>query len=294
VQTITTIAELRLAVRRARAAGATVGLVPTMGALHAGHLALVDAARARAGVVIMSVFVNPLQFGPAEDFAAYPRDLDRDAAAARAKGVDILFVPSEREMYARKPVVAVTPTPGGPADVPLDAHWEGAARPGHFSGVLTVVAKLFNIATPDVAVFGRKDLQQATLVRAMVRDLDWPIEIVVVPTVRAADGLALSSRNAYLSSEDRERALAIPRALDAMVRAWCDEGVADAERVVAIGRRVLGATPGLAVDYIGIAEPDRLAPTAAVREGAVGLIAARVGRTRLIDNAIFARPGEDR
>jgi pantoate--beta-alanine ligase len=267
-----------------------VGLVPTMGALHAGHLALIDAAREHAQCVVISVFVNPLQFAPGEDLAAYPRDLDRDLSLARDRGVDILFAPAVEEMYPARPVVAVTPVAPADGDLPLDARWEGAVRPGHFAGVLTVVAKLFNCVNPDVAAFGRKDVQQAALVRAMVRDLNVPVELLVVPTVRDADGLALSSRNAYLSPEERARALAIPRALGAMRTAWADRGVTDAAALEAVGRAALRDVSGVAVDYLAVAEPERLTPVGTVAADSVALVAARVGRTRLIDNLDFGPP----
>lgn len=286
---VTTIAQLRSVVRAARARGDVIGFVPTMGALHDGHLALVDAVRSRAGSVVMSIFVNPLQFGPSEDLAAYPRTLDSDSALAAAHDVDIVFAPSAAEMYPSPPAVSVTPMAARPGDVALDARWEGAVRPGHFAGVLTVVAKLFHIVQPDLAAFGRKDLQQLTLVRAMVRDLNIPVDIVAVPTVRAPDGLALSSRNAYLSEPERARALAVPRALDAMVRAWTQAQTADAGALIALGREVLARESDVTADYLAIAEPERLEPITDVIPGAVVMIAARVGRTRLIDNAVFVQ-----
>src|SRR5919199_4108288 len=188
MRSMTRVAEVRGAVSTAREHGLRVGFVPTMGALHEGHLRLVDEARARTGFVVMSIFVNPLQFGPAEDFTRYPRDVEGDSAKAAARGVDLLFAPTVEEMYGGPRAVGVVP-------IALHERWEGAVRPGHFTGVFTVVAKLFNIVRPDVAVFGQKDVQQATLVRAMVRDLDIPISIVVAPTTREPDGLAMSSRN---------------------------------------------------------------------------------------------------
>ncbi len=285
---ITTIAQLRSVLRAARARGDVIGFVPTMGALHEGHLALVDALRPRAGCVVMSIFVNPLQFGPSEDLAAYPRTLDSDAALAAAHDVDIVFAPSAAEMYPMPPAVAVTPVAPRPGDIALDARWEGAVRPGHFAGVLTVVAKLFHIVQPDLAAFGRKDLQQLTLIRAMVRDLNIPVDIVAVPTVRAADGLALSSRNAYLSESERARALAVPRALEVMVRAWTEGQTTDADALIALGHDVLARESDVTADYLAIAEAERLEPIADVVPGAVAMVAARVGRTRLIDNAVFA------
>ncbi|MGH7513267.1 MAG: pantoate--beta-alanine ligase, partial [Gemmatimonadales bacterium] len=202
------IPDLRRWVRDARATGRRVALVPTMGYLHEGHLRLVDEARRQADAVVMSVYVNPLQFGPNEDLARYPRDLPRDRALAQARGVDALFAPADAVMYP--PGSEIRVIPGPTAD-----RWEGAARPGHFAGVLTVVAKLFHLVEPDLALFGRKDIQQAVLVRQMVRDLDWSLEIVVVPTVREPDGLALSSRNAYLDPRERRQAVALSAALGA-------------------------------------------------------------------------------
>ncbi len=262
-----------------RAAGRRTAFVPTMGALHEGHLRLVDTARALADAVVMSIFVNPLQFGPTEDLARYPRDLARDRALAGGRGVDALFVPDVSEMYP--PGSATRVVPGAAAE-----RWEGAARPGHFSGVLTVVAKLFHLVGPDVAVFGQKDAQQAALIRQMVRDLDWPIALVVAPTVREADGLALSSRNAYLSAEERGQAVGLSRALRAAHEAWA-AGAADSTRLEARAREVLAAFPGVLVEYISVVEPLALAPVPVAGAGCFMLVAARVGATRLIDNVIF-------
>jgi pantoate--beta-alanine ligase len=274
-----TIPDLRRWVRAERAAGRRIALVPTMGYLHEGHLRLVDAARERADRVVMSIFVNPLQFGPTEDLARYPRDLPRDRALARGRGVDALFVPRVDIMYPAGSEIRVVPGPTGD-------HWEGAARPGHFAGVLTVVAKLFHLVEPDVACFGRKDIQQATLVRQMVRDLDWPLEIVVVPTVREPDGLALSSRNAYLGPEDRRAALVLSAAL----REGCDAfraGERHAGALLERMRRRLAAAPGVTVEYVAIVEPMRLEPVETVGSETVVALAARVGRTRLIDNIVL-------
>jgi pantoate--beta-alanine ligase len=259
-----------------RAAGRRIGLVPTMGYLHEGHLALVDVARRRADAVIMSIFVNPLQFGPGEDLGRYPRDLPRDRALAAGRGVDTLFIPSADVMYP--PGSEVRVIPGASAK-----RWEGAARPGHFAGVLTVVAKLFHLVVPDFACFGRKDIQQLTLVRQMVRDLDWPIEIVAVPTVREADRLAMSSRNAYLGLEDRRRAVALSRALQAAHTAWRN-GETRAAAIEERMRQELRVEPEVSVEYIAVAEPEALAPVVTVDAGTVVAIAARVGGTRLIDN----------
>jgi pantoate--beta-alanine ligase len=273
---LTTIPDLRSWTRGQRTAGRRIGFVPTMGYLHEGHLALVDEARRRADAVIMSIFVNPLQFGPGEDMARYPRDLPRDRGLASARGVGALFIPSVDVMYP--PGSEVRVIPGASAE-----RWEGAARPGHFAGVLTVVAKLFHLVGPDFACFGRKDIQQLTLVRQMVRDLDWPIEIVAIPTVREADGLAMSSRNAYLGPEDRRRAVVLSRALRAARAAW----ITRETRAAAIeerARQELRAEPQVSVEYIAVAEPQALAPVGTVDADTVVAIAAQVGGTRLIDN----------
>jgi pantoate--beta-alanine ligase len=268
--------DLRRWVRDARAAGRRVGLVPTMGYLHEGHLRLVDEARRRTDAVVMSLYVNPLQFGPQEDLARYPRDLARDRTLARARGVDALFAPSDEVMYP--PGSEIRVIPGPTAD-----RWEGAARPGHFAGVLTVVAKLFHLVEPDVATFGRKDIQQAVLVRQMVRDLDWPLEIVVVPTVREPDGLALSSRNAYLTPAERRQAVALSAALGAAHEAFV-AGERQASALDALVRRRLATEPAVALEYLAVAEPRTLTPVSAVDADTVVALAARLGRTRLIDN----------
>jgi pantoate--beta-alanine ligase len=278
---LATIPELRSWTRNQRTAGRRIGLIPTMGYLHEGHLALVDAARQRAESVILSIFVNPLQFGPTEDLARYPRDLPRDRALAAGRGVDALFIPSVEILYPAGWETRVIPGPTA-------ERWEGAARPGHFAGVLTVVAKLFHLVEPDLACFGQKDIQQLTLVRRMVRDLDWSIEIIGVPTVREADGLALSSRNAYLSADDRRRALGLSRALQAARQAWC-EGEHRASFIEATMRRELARYPELVVEYIAIVEPETLAPVATVDGRTVVALAARVGGTRLIDNISLAQ-----
>jgi pantoate--beta-alanine ligase len=252
-----------------------------MGYLHEGHLALVDEARRRADSVVLSIFVNPLQFGPTEDLARYPRDLPRDRALAAARGVDALFAPSVEAMYPSGSEVRIIPGPTA-------ERWEGAARPGHFAGVLTVVAKLFHLVEPDIACFGQKDIQQLTLVRRMVRDLDWPLEIIGVPTVREPDGLALSSRNEYLIADDRRRAVILSRALLAAHRSWCD-GENRAEMIEERMREELRKHPEVAVEYIAIAEPEALAPVTRVDARTVVAIAARIGGTRLIDNINLAQ-----
>ena len=278
---LSSIADLRRWVRDERAAGRRIALVPTMGFLHEGHLRLVDEARRHADRVIMSIFVNPLQFGPAEDLDRYPRDLPRDRVLAQARGTDALFVPTVAVMYP--PGSEIRVVPGETAD-----RWEGAARPGHFEGVLTVVAKLFHLVEPDVACFGRKDIQQATLVREMVRDLDWRLEIVVVPTVREPDGLALSSRNAYLDADQRARAVALSTALRAAHDAF-RSGERSASGLLATVRRVLASEPAVEVEYVAIVEPATLAPVETVGPETVVALAARLRRTRLIDNIILGQ-----
>lgn len=279
MDTLSTITAIRERVAAARRADRRVALVPTMGALHEGHLALVDAARREADLVVMSIFVNPLQFRPGEDFDRYPRPLQRDLALAEARGVDVVFTPEVSEMYGSGDEIRIVPGETG-------ARWEGEFRPGHFDGVLTVVAKLLHVVAPDVACFGRKDVQQATLIRRMVDELDMPVRVVVVPTVRDRDGLALSSRNAFLTAEDRERALAIPAALAAVATAW-QRGETSGDALAAVGRGVLQAAPGLVPDYIAVVDADRLRPVRVAEAGAVVVVAARVGVTRLIDNTIL-------
>jgi pantoate--beta-alanine ligase len=270
---------LKLWIRSARAEGRRIGLVPTMGYLHDGHLALVDEARRRADAVVMSVFVNPLQFGPSEDFERYPRDLDRDRRLAGERGVDLLFVPSLAAMYPPGTDTRVVP---GPAS----QQWEGAARPGHFAGVLTVVAKLFHLVEPDVACFGQKDIQQVTLVRHMIRDLDMPVQVAVVPTVREPDGLALSSRNVYLEPADRRDALALSRGLRRASVAWA-AGERRGPALETCIERELGGTRAVRVDYIAAIDPEHLERVAEAPAGTILAVAARVGRTRLIDNLIL-------
>jgi pantoate--beta-alanine ligase len=259
--------------RALRGAGRRVALVPTMGALHEGHRELIRHARRMpgAGVTVVSIFVNPLQFGPNEDLARYPRPLEADLAACREEGVELVFTPGVADMYPEGADTAVTPGA-------LGAQMEGAVRPGHFPGVLTVVSKLFHIVGPDVAFFGEKDYQQLVLVQKMVRDLDFPLSVVGVPIVREADGLALSSRNVYLSPEERRRALVLSRAL----RAGAGVSARGADALLATARAVLEEEPEVAVDYLELRAPD-LGPAPTAGKARL-LVAARVGTTRLIDN----------
>jgi pantoate--beta-alanine ligase len=258
-----------------------VGLVPTMGALHEGHLTLVDACSELCDRVVVSIFVNPLQFGPAEDFARYPRELESDLQKLHKRRVAAVFVPSAQELYPHGAGTVVQP---GQAAM----HWEGELRPSHFSGVLTVVAKHFNIVQPRVATFGQKDYQQAVLVRSMVRDLNLPVQVEVVPTVRDADGLALSSRNAYLSAAERGRALCIPAALNALFAEW--RRGQESSSVLVSNARSSMASGGLDnLDYLAIVHPRTLEPLESASEGSVVLLAAPVGATRLLDNVILRR-----
>src|SRR3989454_2545803 len=269
--------DMRAWSRAERARGRRVGFVPTMGALHEGHLRLVDRAKQRTDRVVMSVFVNPLQFGPQEDFAKYPRDVARDTQLAADRGVDCLFVPDGKAMYPEEPLVRVAPGP-------MADTLEGAVRPGHFAGVLTVVAKLLHIVEPDLAVFGRKDFQQAMLVRRLAADLDFGLEIDVAPTVRELDGLALSSRNTYLKGDDRRAALALSRALRAVEQAW-RSGEADPKALQRRGLEVLRA-PDVRPEYLELVD-DQLRPVARADARTVVVLAARVGPARLIDNVVL-------
>lgn len=281
--TVTTTSELRRAVARARAIGvARVALVPTMGALHDGHLALIDEAGRRADVVVMSIFVNPLQFAPTDDFARYPRDAAGDAEKAAARGVDLLFTPDIGQLYPHEPRVHVVPGA-------IAGRWEGDVRPGHFAGVLTVVAKLLHLVQPDVAVFGQKDAQQVAVVRAMMEDLNEPAELVVVPTVREHDGLARSSRNVYLDAHARQRAAAIPQALAAMERAFA-HGERDAIALASLVEGELQRRGELVADYIAVVDPATLDPVANATDGALVMLAVRVGQTRLLDTIILGEP----
>ena len=280
MKSVATIDEMRHVVAGARAKGKSISFVPTMGALHDGHLSLIDEAKRLADTVVMSVFVNPLQFGPSEDFDRYPRTLDEDAKLASKRGVDFLFTPTREDMYPEHaPVVFVHPGTVG-------KEWEGAVRPHHFEGVLTVVAKLFHIVMPDVAVFGQKDLQQAAAVKAMVRDLNFPVGILVAPTVRDPDGLAMSSRNRYLSPKERELGLILSKALFAMRDAF-GRGERRASALEAIGWRMLERVVGLTPRYLAAVNADTFQRVNNVHHGDAAVGAMRVGETRLIDNIIF-------
>jgi pantoate--beta-alanine ligase len=277
MRTVRTISELRAWLGNARADGRTVGLVPTMGAFHAGHHSLMRAARAECDAVVVSLFVNPAQFNDTRDLAAYPRSEANDAAEAADLGVDVLFAPPAVEIYPEG--FATTVTVAGLSEV-----LEGAERgPGHFAGVCTVVCKLLNIAGPDVAYFGQKDAQQAAVVKKMVRDLDIPARIEVLPTIREPDGLALSSRNVRLSPTERARALGLSKALDAAREAVAN-GERDAERVRAAA---LPHLDGVDAEYLAIVDPESFTPLTSVSARALVAVAARVGPVRLIDNVVL-------
>lgn len=273
--TVRDLSSVRARIADARAAGQTVAFVPTMGALHEGHLSLVRLARREAPFVAVSIFVNPLQFAPHEDFARYPRKAQEDAALLARDGADLLYLPDPQDFYPSdfSTRVAVSGVSEG---------GEGTRRPGHFAGVTTVVAKLFLQVSPEVALFGRKDLQQVAVLRRMVRDLDFPIRLVVAPTVREPDGLALSSRNAYLSPEERLRAVGLSRALFA-ARDGAAHGERDARRLEEQARRAM-ETSGLEVDYVEAVDEETMRRQAEVRPGVSLAAAVRIGHTRLIDN----------
>jgi pantoate--beta-alanine ligase len=274
----TTVAETRTILLPHRRSGATIGLVPTMGAFHEGHLSLMRAARAQADVVVVSLFVNPAQFGPSEDLGGYPRDFERDRALAEAEGVDLLFAPDVDEVY---PDGFDTTVDVGGITQPL----EGEKRPGHFAGVTTVVTKLFNMVGPDIAWFGQKDAQQALVIRKLVRDLDMPVRIEVAPTVREHDGLAMSSRNAYLTGDERPRAAALSRALTAAADTVA-AGRVDAADVLAAARAELDAAR-VEPEYLELLSADDLSPAERVNGNTLLAVAARVGKARLIDNTIL-------
>lgn len=279
MQQIEIIAGMKVACRSVTQTGKKLGLVPTMGALHEGHLSLVRAAKSQSDVVAVSIFVNPLQFGPTEDFAKYPRTLDHDVVLLQGLGVDLIFVPSVAEMYPRG---AKTQVEVGDLSTRLD----GGSRPGHFRGVTTVVCKLFEIARPDRAFFGQKDAAQVAILRKMVRDLDMDVEIVVCPIVREADGLAMSSRNAYLNGEQRRQAIVLNRALK-KVKSALAAGEQDAQKLVEIGMRAIASEPAAKLDYFAVVNPDTLEPVAEASSGTLVAVAAWVGTTRLIDNIVL-------
>jgi len=283
MEVVAEIAAMRLAADRARASGVRIGFVPTMGALHEGHLSLVRHVRRRTDLTVVSIFVNPTQFGPGEDLARYPRNLPRDRELLAAEGVDVIFAPAAEAMYPDRARTFVEVA--GMSDT-----LEGRSRPGHFRGVTTIVAKLFGIVAPHLAVFGQKDAQQAVIIRRMVEDLMMGVEVEILPTSRDTDGLALSSRNVYLSPDERRAAQAIPGGLDAARMAW-QAGEREPAALVAVARAPLDREPLLRVDYVALVGSDSLEPaTRAQAEAGTGLLLAMAvfaGATRLIDNILI-------
>ena len=277
-----TIEAMRTASRAQRIAGKRLGLVPTMGALHDGHLSLMRAAKARCDLVAVSLFVNPLQFGPSEDLAKYPRDFARDRSLLEGAGIDFLFAPGVEEMYPSGAVTYVT-VEG------LSEKLCGRSRPGHFRGVTTVVSKLFNIVEPDLAFFGQKDAAQVAIIRRMVRDLNIPVQIITGPIVREADGLAMSSRNAYLDPQQRKSATALYRSLMEIQKAF-DQGERSSGALIAAGKRFFAEDVAPRLDYLEIVDPDTLNPVDHISRSALIAVAAFFGKTRLIDNIILGSP----
>lgn len=283
MQVISTVSGLRGALAPLRAEGKSVGLVPTMGYLHDGHMRLVARARAGNDLVVTSIFVNPLQFGANEDLAKYPRDLDRDIAMLRDGGVDFLFAPGVADMYPR-PIETVVDVPS------LGRQLEGEVRPGHFAGVATVVTKLFNIVGADRGYFGEKDYQQLQIIRQMVIDLNQPVEVVGVPTVRDHDGLALSSRNVYLSAAERAAAVVVPRALDEAQR-LIDAGLRDPDELERLVGQFIAAEPLARPEVVAIRDPRTLERIATIGSAPLLLLFVRFGSTRLLDNRVLVCPG---
>jgi pantoate--beta-alanine ligase len=281
MQIVRTVAEMRAALRSLRSKGLIIGLVPTMGALHAGHLSLVRAAREQCDAVVVSIFVNPTQFGPSEDFSKYPRTFNTDRKLLEEEKVDILFAPGVDEMYPSGSTTFVTVEEIGD-------RLDGASRPGHFRGVATVVAKLFHIVEPDKTYFGQKDAAQVAVLRRMVRDLNFPLELIACPTVREPDGLAMSSRNRYISSEDRTHALALSKTLFRTEQRIA-AGIFTAQTLIDDAVAALAAEPHIRLDYFRIVDPDTLVDVEDIRNGALIAVAAFVGTTRLIDNILTAR-----
>jgi pantoate--beta-alanine ligase len=275
-----TIAEAQSACAQLRGEGRILGLVPTMGALHEGHLSLVRAAKAECDIAAVSIFVNPTQFGPNEDFSKYPRTFEQDCALLEREGVDLIFAPTVEDMYpegARTFVLVEG----------VSERLDGASRPGHFRGVTTVVSKLFHIVCPHKAFFGQKDAAQVAVLRKMVRDLNFPPQLVVCPIVREADGLAMSSRNRYLSEKERQQALVLHRALGE-VEKRAAAGETKSSALIEAARSVIASEPAVRIDYVAIVDPDTLIDISDVRGGALVAVAAFVGTTRLIDNALIA------
>ncbi|HKT10519.1 MAG TPA: pantoate--beta-alanine ligase, partial [Terriglobia bacterium] len=276
---ITSVSEMKALTRESRSRGKSVGLVPTMGALHKGHISLLRQAKQQCDAVVASVFVNPAQFGPKEDFDRYPRNLDKDFTLLSSCNIDTVFAPSTEEMYPEGFQTFVEP--GQLAEI-----YEGASRPGHFRGVSTVVVKLFNIAQPDIAYFGQKDFQQAIVVRRLIEDLNLNVRLVLCPIVRDEDGLAVSSRNGYLKPARRKSALALSQSLR-RAEEMVHSGESDARKILEEMRGVLQADPGVKADYVAIVNPLSFESVRRVTAGSIALVAARVDTVRLIDNAIL-------
>lgn len=277
---VQTLEGMRLLSREARSDGSRVGLVPTMGALHEGHLSLVRAARGKSDVVAASIFVNPTQFGPSEDFARYPRNLESDCALLERQGVDLIFAPSVEEMYPAGTVTWVVVEE-------ISERLCGRSRPGHFRGVTTVVSKLFHIIEPDLAFFGQKDAAQVAVIRRMVRDLNMPVAIEVCPIVREPDGLALSSRNTYLNPDERKAALVLHRSL-LRAQQLFERGERNSAELANVGKQEFTAEPAARLDYFEIVDPDTLKPMPTIATRALVAVAAFVGNTRLIDNILLS------
>jgi len=276
-----TIPEARAACLAARGGHKRLGLVPTMGALHEGHLSLVRAAKAQCDAVAVSIFVNPTQFGPTEDLSRYPRPFDRDCALLKEEGIEILFAPPVEEIYPRSNDAVTWVHVDG-----LSEKLDGRSRPGHFRGVTTIVSKLFHIIEPDAAYFGQKDAAQLAVIRRMVRDLNFSVEIVACPIVREPDGLAMSSRNAYLNREERGRALVLQRSLQE-ARKRFEGGEKSAARLIAAAKEVITCEPQVRLDYFEIVDPDTLEPVGRISQRSLVAVAAYVGTTRLIDNLVL-------
>ncbi|MFH2219049.1 MAG: pantoate--beta-alanine ligase [Pseudomonadota bacterium] len=279
MEVIKTVQEMRTRSDRLRGRGKTIAVVPTMGYLHEGHLSLMRKGRALGDDLAVSIYVNPTQFGPGEDIEAYPRDLDRDLALAEKEGVDVVFAPDDTALYAGGFQTYVTLEK-------LPNHLCGISRPTHFRGVATVVTKLFNIVKPHFAVFGQKDYQQLTIIRRMVRDLDFDIEIVGAPTVREPDGLAMSSRNSYLSTEQRESALSLNKSLR-RAQAMVDDGIKESKQILDEAASLIKSYPDTAIDYVSICDPETLVDMPTVNRPALMVLAVKVGKTRLIDNSLL-------
>lgn len=291
MQICVTIPEARTASRALRVNRGRLGLVPTMGALHEGHLSLVRMAKAQCDAVAVSIFVNPTQFGPTEDLSKYPRQFDRDCRLLEIESVDLVFAPAIEEIYPFRATSPSTGTTIGGAVTwviveGLSEKLDGRSRPGHFRGVTTIVAKLFNIIEPEAAFFGQKDAAQLAVIRRMAKDLNFPVEIIACPTVREADGLAMSSRNAYLNREERTRALVLQRSLQ-KARERFDAGEKTAAKLISAAKEIFAGEPAVTLDYFEIVDPDTLDPVERMSQKTLVAVAAYVGTTRLIDNIVL-------